>query len=136
MAHNIARRDIREFLAGLRPSEQWDLAVVDPPTFSNSKGMEVDWMCTRSCRIADAIGGTYRAGKRLYFSTNFRRFKLDEAALGDYIGGAITRQTIPEDFRNERIHNAGCLRGTVEVVIGKVSRTARRGGEEKEKLEH
>ena len=40
--HNVIRRDIREFMHGLRPSEQWDLAVVDPPTFSNTKGLEVD----------------------------------------------------------------------------------------------
>ncbi len=40
----------------------------------------------------------------MFFSANFRRFKLDEAALGDYQIRDITRQTIPEDFRNERIH--------------------------------
>jgi 23S rRNA G2069 N7-methylase RlmK/C1962 C5-methylase RlmI len=40
----------------------------------------------------------------VYFSTNFRRFKLDESALSAYQIREITRQTIPEDFRNERIH--------------------------------
>jgi 23S rRNA (guanine2445-N2)-methyltransferase / 23S rRNA (guanine2069-N7)-methyltransferase len=43
-------------------------------------------------------------GGTVFFSTNFRRFKLDEAALGDYTIREITKQTIPEDFRNERIH--------------------------------
>ena len=43
-------------------------------------------------------------GGAVYFSTNFRRFKLDEAALSSYDVREITRQTIPEDFRNERIH--------------------------------
>ena len=43
-------------------------------------------------------------GGVVFFSTNFRRFKLDEAALGDYTIRDITRQTIPEDFRNQRIH--------------------------------
>jgi 23S rRNA G2069 N7-methylase RlmK/C1962 C5-methylase RlmI len=43
-------------------------------------------------------------GGMVYFSTNFRRFKLDEAALAEYTIRNITRQTIPEDFRNERIH--------------------------------
>ena len=45
-------------------------------------------------------------GGVVFFSTNFRRFKLDEAALGDYFVRDITRQTIPEDFRNQRIHQS------------------------------
>ena len=34
---------------------------------------------------------------------------MDEAALGDYSVREITRQTIPEDFRNERIHKCWVL---------------------------
>jgi 23S rRNA (guanine2445-N2)-methyltransferase / 23S rRNA (guanine2069-N7)-methyltransferase len=104
-AHELIRSDIREFLDGLSPGDMWDLAVVDPPTFSNTKGFEVDWDVQRDhagmlCRLAEHIapGGT------VFFSTNFRRFSLDEAALSDYTARDITRQTIPEDFRNERIH--------------------------------
>ena len=33
-----------------------------------------------------------------------RRFKLDEQAVENYIVHEITKQTIPEDFRNKRIH--------------------------------
>ena len=40
----------------------------------------------------------------VFFSTNFRRFHLDEAALTAYAVREITAKTIPEDFRNERIH--------------------------------
>jgi 23S rRNA G2069 N7-methylase RlmK/C1962 C5-methylase RlmI len=40
----------------------------------------------------------------IFFSTNFRRFKLDELSLAAYSIRDITRQTIPDDFRNERIH--------------------------------
>jgi 23S rRNA (guanine2445-N2)-methyltransferase / 23S rRNA (guanine2069-N7)-methyltransferase len=44
-------------------------------------------------------------GGIVFFSTNFRRFKLDEAALAAHFTiRDVTRQTIPEDFRNERIH--------------------------------
>jgi 23S rRNA (guanine2445-N2)-methyltransferase / 23S rRNA (guanine2069-N7)-methyltransferase len=43
----------------------------------------------------------------LIFSTNFRRFKLDEAALPDLVVEDITRDTIPRDFaRRPRIHQA------------------------------
>jgi 23S rRNA (guanine2445-N2)-methyltransferase / 23S rRNA (guanine2069-N7)-methyltransferase len=41
----------------------------------------------------------------VYFSTNFRRFKFDEEALGDLFEiREISKQTVPEDFRNRRIH--------------------------------
>jgi len=44
-------------------------------------------------------------GGVLYFSTNFRRFKMDKPALSGLILEDITATTIPEDFsRNPRIH--------------------------------
>jgi 23S rRNA G2069 N7-methylase RlmK/C1962 C5-methylase RlmI len=47
------------------------------------------------------------AGGIVYFSTNFRRFHLDAARLEPlYAIREITGRTIPEDFRNERIHRA------------------------------
>ena len=60
----------------------------------------------RSRRTAAAILAAHiTPGGIVFFSTNFRRFKLDESALAEhYTIRDITRQTIPEDFRNERIH--------------------------------
>jgi 23S rRNA (guanine2445-N2)-methyltransferase / 23S rRNA (guanine2069-N7)-methyltransferase len=42
----------------------------------------------------------------LYFSNNFRRFKLDDAAVAEFAHCEdISAQTIPPDFeRNPRIH--------------------------------
>jgi len=46
-----------------------------------------------------ALGGT------LLFSTNYRRFKLNSAALADLQVEDISRAMLPEDFaRNPRIH--------------------------------
>jgi 23S rRNA (guanine2445-N2)-methyltransferase / 23S rRNA (guanine2069-N7)-methyltransferase len=103
--HRLVRSDIWEFLDGLSASDVWELAVVDPPTFSNRKGTEEPWDGQRDHgvvlkRLADHIN----PGGVVYFSSNFRRFHLDEAALAAYTIREITRQTIPEDFRNERIH--------------------------------
>jgi 23S rRNA (guanine2445-N2)-methyltransferase / 23S rRNA (guanine2069-N7)-methyltransferase len=109
-AHSIVRSDIKTFLDGLRPAEKWDLAVVDPPTFSNTKGLEVDWDVQRDhAALLQQLAAHVVPGGSVFFSTNFRRFKLDEAALGDYSVRDITRQTIPEDFRNERIHKCWLL---------------------------
>jgi 23S rRNA G2069 N7-methylase RlmK/C1962 C5-methylase RlmI len=84
--------------------------VVDPPTFSNTKGLEIDWDVQRDhVALLQRLAPHIVVGGTVYFSTNFRRFKLDESALGDYSIRDITRQTIPEDFRNERIHKCWLL---------------------------
>jgi 23S rRNA (guanine2445-N2)-methyltransferase / 23S rRNA (guanine2069-N7)-methyltransferase len=112
-AHRQVRSDAREYLASLRGDTAFDLVVVDPPTFSNSKRLDDDWDVQRDHggllrQVIDRLAprGT------IFFSTNSRRFKLDEAALGGVTIRDITRQTIPDDFRNQRIHK--CWRLTKE----------------------
>jgi 23S rRNA (guanine2445-N2)-methyltransferase / 23S rRNA (guanine2069-N7)-methyltransferase len=103
--HQLLRSDIQEFVSGLSQRDQWDLAVIDPPTFSNTKGREDDWDVQRDhAELLRRLARHVVPGGILFFSTNSRRFKLEEAALGDYVIRDITPRTIPEDFRNERIH--------------------------------
>ncbi len=103
--HATIRRDIRDFINDLTPSESWDLAVVDPPTFSNTKGADDDWDVQRDHgELLRRLAAHITPGGTVFFSTNFRRFKLDEPALADYRIRDITGKTIPEDFRNDRIH--------------------------------
>jgi 23S rRNA (cytosine1962-C5)-methyltransferase len=55
--------------------------------------------------LLELVAGNLAPGGVVYFSTNFRRFHLAEARVADrYTVREITRQTIPEDFRNNRIH--------------------------------
>jgi 23S rRNA G2069 N7-methylase RlmK/C1962 C5-methylase RlmI len=104
-AHQVVRSDIEAFVANLSRHEHWDLAVVDPPTFSNVKGIEDVWDVQRDhVRLLQRLSKHITPGGTIFFSTNSRRFKLDEASLGEYSIRDITRQTIPEDFRNQRIH--------------------------------
>jgi 23S rRNA (guanine2445-N2)-methyltransferase / 23S rRNA (guanine2069-N7)-methyltransferase len=104
--HHLVRSDIREFLDGLKPRDQWDVAVVDPPTFSNTKDAADVWDVQRDhAELLTVLANQITPGGIVFFSTNFRRFKLDEVVLAErYTIRDITRQTIPEDFRNERIH--------------------------------
>jgi 23S rRNA G2069 N7-methylase RlmK/C1962 C5-methylase RlmI len=103
--HHFVRSDIRSFIDSLTSADQWDLAVVDPPTFSNTKGLEDDWDVQRDhADLLRRMAAYISPGGFVFFSTNFRRFHLDETALGDYAVRDITKQTIPEDFRNKRIH--------------------------------
>lgn len=84
----------------------YDLIFMDPPTFSNSKRMEgvLDVQRDHIDLINDAMR-LLRPEGVLYFSSNYRRFKLDYAALSAYKITDITKQTIDPDFaRNSRIH--------------------------------
>jgi 23S rRNA G2069 N7-methylase RlmK/C1962 C5-methylase RlmI len=103
--HQLVRRDIDAFMESLSRRDQWDLAVVDPPTFSNTKDVEEFWDVQRDhVRLLQRLAQHIAPGGVVFFSTNYRRFKLDEPSLRDYSIRDITRQTIPEDFRNQRIH--------------------------------
>ena len=45
-------------------------------------------------------------GGNIFFSTNFRRFKLAEGEIRGATIREISRQTVPADFRNKRIHRS------------------------------
>jgi len=100
--------DTLEFLdtAGDDKRQRFDLAIVDPPTFSNSKKTEEDWeVQSRHVELLSKVHAVMRMKGVVYFSTNFRRFKLDEEELNDLFEiREISKQTVPEDFRNRRIH--------------------------------
>ena len=88
------------------PRDVWDLAVVDPPTFSNTKGLEVDWDVQRD--HAGLLATTGRRTFRPAASCSSARISAGSSWMkrrsASYTIRDITRQTIPEDFRNERIH--------------------------------
>ncbi|QEG34579.1 bifunctional 23S rRNA (guanine(2069)-N(7))-methyltransferase RlmK/23S rRNA (guanine(2445)-N(2))-methyltransferase RlmL [Bythopirellula goksoeyrii] len=103
--HRFIRADAEEFLSDLKPDEKFDLAVVDPPTFSNSKRLEHDWdVQLGHVPLLNKLIEHMAPEGVIYFSTNSRRFKLDEAALKGVAIREISKQTVPEDFRNKRIH--------------------------------
>jgi 23S rRNA (guanine2445-N2)-methyltransferase / 23S rRNA (guanine2069-N7)-methyltransferase len=109
--HHFVRRDALEFLDQLAANVAYELVVVDPPTFSNSKGLEHDWDVQRDHgELLNRVISHVIPGGTIFFSTNARRFKLDVERLQGVAIRDITRQTIPEDFRNHRIHR--CWRMT------------------------
>jgi 23S rRNA (guanine2445-N2)-methyltransferase / 23S rRNA (guanine2069-N7)-methyltransferase len=103
--HRFVRDDARSFLEFHPPGPAYDLAVVDPPTFSNSKMTERDWDIQRDyLNVLTRLATLMAPCGAIYFSTNSRRFKLDDSALPALAVREISRQTVPEDFRNQRIH--------------------------------
>ncbi len=96
----------------LTAEELYDLIILDPPTFSNSKAttdvldINRDWpQLVKDCLNILAPGGT------LYFSTNSERIKFDiskipsKTAAGiEFSCKEITEQTIPVDFAGKKPH--------------------------------
>src|SRR6202012_1990248 len=75
--HRFIHADVTQWLAEA-PAGYYDLVVMDPPTFRNSKRMK-DFLDIQRDH-AELINKTLNAMKTggiLYFSTNFRRFQLE-----------------------------------------------------------
>ena len=109
--HQFVREGAIEFLFGLNKSQKFDLAVVDPPTFSNSKRTEYVWDVQRDyAQLLNLLAKHMKDEGIVYFSTNFRKFKFEENVLPDFETKEISSQTVPEDFRNKKIHRCWKLR--------------------------
>lgn len=118
--HALVRSDVMEWLRRHPRTPSYDLAVVDPPTFSNSKSTQEDWEVAEGhSALLSLLLPLMSPGGVIYFSTNYRRFKLDEESLTRM--GAnwreISQQTVPPEYRNTRIHRcwriiAGASRAT------------------------
>jgi 23S rRNA (cytosine1962-C5)-methyltransferase len=101
--HNFIVDSALEYLK--KASSRFDIIILDPPTFSNSKKMTEDFEVEKdqvflihNCmRLLDPKGV-------LYFSNNKRKFKIDPTLLEKYHILDITAKTIPEDYRDLKVH--------------------------------
>jgi 23S rRNA (cytosine1962-C5)-methyltransferase len=93
--------DVKQYLDEL-PAGQFDLVIMDPPTFSNSKRMK-DFLDIQRDHV-ELINKTLLAIKRggaLYFSTNYRKFQMDSGRIEANSIKDITRTTTPFDFQGK-----------------------------------
>ena len=87
-------------------SSLYDLILLDPPTFSNSKSTEhyFDVQRDHLDLIAASMKLLERSGT-LYFSNNHRKFELDSSVVTQFAVKEITASTIDPDFeRSGGIH--------------------------------
>lgn len=109
--HQFVAEDTLEFLR--KTSQKFDLVVVDPPTFSNKKGRDSDWdVQAEHVQLLKLIGDRLSPNGTIFFSTNFRRFRLEEESLNNFSIREISQQTVPEDFRNRKIHRCWVMTPT------------------------
>jgi 23S rRNA (cytosine1962-C5)-methyltransferase len=99
--YQFVQADVLQWLSQV-PSGSYDLIVMDPPTFSNSKRMKdfLDIQKDHARMINQCIEGLDKEGV-LYFSTNSRKFQLDEEQLKASSIKDITKATTPFDFENK-----------------------------------
>jgi 23S rRNA (guanine2445-N2)-methyltransferase / 23S rRNA (guanine2069-N7)-methyltransferase len=102
--HQTVEADCMEWLR--YNHERYGLIFVDPPTFSNARHRKqtFDIQNDHLALLRLAMQHLARGGV-LIFSTNFRKFKLEESLFQEFAVQEISEETIPRDFqRNSRIH--------------------------------
>ena len=104
--HKLIRSDVFQYLvSAIAARKQFDLIVMDPPSFSNSKKMsdtldvqrDHPWLIEQAMHLLAPQGA-------LYFSNNLRSFTLDPRLPMLYQVKDLSAQSVPEDFRNKKIH--------------------------------
>ena len=105
-AHRIVRADVFQYLdEAAQQGKQFDLIVLDPPSFSNSKKMlDILDIQRDQAKLVDGAMRLLAPQGTLYFSNNLRSFTLDSALAERYRIKDISRFSVPEDFRNRKIH--------------------------------
>lgn len=99
--YEFVHADVLQYLKTLQPAS-YDLIVMDPPTFSNSKRME-DFLDIQKNHV-ELINNCLKVlGKNgvLYFSTNYTKFQLQKDALKTTDIIDITKATTPFDFEGK-----------------------------------
>jgi 23S rRNA (cytosine1962-C5)-methyltransferase len=99
--YQFVHADVLQYMKTIQPNS-YDLVILDPPTFSNSKRMKdfLDIQRDHVELINDALA-VLSEGGTIYFSTNFSKFVME----GELINAAeikdITKATTPFDFEGK-----------------------------------
>lgn len=104
--HRLEREDCLKWIE--QDKNSYDMIFIDPPTFSNSKKFEGVFDVQRDhVHLITLAMRRLNEGGTLYFSNNFRRFKLDEKVNAEFDVRDISKQTIDKDFeRRSNIHGS------------------------------
>ncbi|APJ02771.1 class I SAM-dependent methyltransferase [Silvanigrella aquatica] len=110
--HDFLRENIMEWLpkASIK-AKKYDFIFVDPPSFSNSKKMQDSFDVQKDyVEILKHCERMLTPNGKIIFSCNLRSFKFDnELFSNNFKIENITKKTLPQDFRNEKIHYAWFL---------------------------
>ena len=102
--HRFEAVDARVFLtAASQGNEKYDIIILDPPTFSNSRKMDGTFDIQRDYVwfIGNALTLLSKKGV-LFFSTNFHKFHFDKGRIRGAEIEEMSRITIPPDFTGKK----------------------------------
>jgi len=96
--YKFIQADVLQYLNAVQEN-YFDIIILDPPTFSNSKRMEdiLDIQRDHAKLINDCLR-ILKPGGKIYFSTNYKKFVLDKASIVSSLIKDITKQTTSFDF--------------------------------------
>ena len=106
--HKLIREDVLAQLDLFKKKKRlFDIVVIDPPTFSNSKKTERDFEVQKDhVELLNKSMDVLAKGGTLYFSTNKKKFSLSEECAEGF--EEITKKTVPLDFSQKRPHRSWC----------------------------
>ena len=98
--HLLVRADVLAWLVdAISAAQRYDVIVLDPPSFSNSKKMQGVLDVQRDhARLLGQCHELLADGGELFFSTNLRSFTMDPQ-VERLAPREITQQSVPEDFK-------------------------------------
>jgi 23S rRNA G2069 N7-methylase RlmK/C1962 C5-methylase RlmI len=102
--YQFIRANVLEWLT-VEPRAEFEVILLDPPTFSNTKSTEQTLDIQRDHRnLIDACSAWLAPGGVIYFSNNFKGFSLDHSVREAYVVEEMTRQSIDTDFDRKPPH--------------------------------
>lgn len=104
--HQFIKADAKDWIRQ-SPTRLYDIVVLDPPTMSRSKMAKTKFdVQLDHVELINNTLNHMKEGAVLYFSNNYREFKLSEDDIRATYIENITLKSIPLDFRNKKIHYA------------------------------
>ncbi len=110
--HHFVQTDVLGFVARMAAQDtRFDLIVLDPPSFSNSKRMRHSFDVQRDhASLLRSVLDLLAPRGTLVFSNNRQGFRLDPALDAAAEIEEITARTVPPDFARHRPHRCWLLR--------------------------
>lgn len=117
------RSDVFEFLEeSVRAEKRFDIIILDPPTFSNSKKTRADLDLNRDwSALANLCTKLLDEEGALFFSTNSRRLSFDKNLLeeNEHLEIAeITQESIDADFEQKKPHRVWEVKKAAHALDG------------------
>ena len=104
--HSVVQSDVDKYLLQAhRKGQRFTLAFVDPPSFFQDQTKKVSFDINRDHpELIRNVLKVMAPGSTVFFSTNHQRFEPRFEGLRITDLREVTPKTIPEDYRNRKIH--------------------------------